>query len=446
MSTDPGSDGGPTGDGATGTNNDGSTNPNDSGPGGNDSGIPGHCGDPGANLCMTGDACRGAGDCASGVCDATMHCAAPSPTDGIKNGDESDIDCGGTVAPTCAVGKMCNLHADCVNDACIPAASGMGEGVCAAAKSCRQHFGGDTCGSGEVGDPAAKHEDCCLSIQPDAQPFRLDKYLITAGRMRAFIADVNGDVRTWALANRAILPVEWTTTWDASVPQTPEDVVEMLGTGQGTAAYWTTVGQANGCFVAGEGGPTYWQNADDLKNYVGDQARSYSQNDLDVKTMNCAPRAVFAAFCAWDGGRLPTYAEWAYGVRGTMAATDHLYPWGNDATIGNYASYDQNYVFPVAPLPGSPLAADGMSVDRGFQVPAPGRFPLGNGPYGHADLAGAVETFVVGDTTGAHTNEGGVRQYSFQEAGLKVEPYDTWHAWIQHISHYAVGARCARGI
>jgi hypothetical protein len=129
-----------------------------------------------------------------------------------------------------------------------------------------------------------------------------------------------------------------------------------------------------------------------------------------------------------------------------MAPADHLYPWGNDASIGAYASYNKNYAWPLMPLPGAPLAADNMSVDRAFQVPAPGRFPLGAGPYGHADLAGVVETFVVGDTAGAHSNEGGVRQYSFQEAGLKVEPYSTWKAWTQHISHYAVGARCARAL
>ncbi len=350
------------------------------------------------------------------------------------------MDCGGAVAPACTVGNKCKVHADCVQYACMPS------GVCAAARSCRQHFGGDTCGAGESGDPTAKHEDCCASIQPGAQPYRLDKYLVTAGRMRAFIDEVKGDVRTWAQANRAILPPEWTATWDASVPQNEVDVVQMLGTGQGTAAYWTTTGQANGCFAGGEGGPTYWHPADELSAYSGDISRSYSKDDLDEKTMNCAPRAVFAAFCAWDGGRLPTYAEWAYAVRGAMAPEDHLYPWGNDANIGAYASYNKNYGWPLTALPGSPIAADNMPVDRAFQVPAPGRFPLGVGPYGHADLAGVVETFVVGDTGAAHTNEGGVRQYSFQEAGLAVQAYASWHPWTQHISHYAIGARCARAL
>lgn len=35
--------------------------------------------------------------------------------DGVKSGNETDIDCGGS-CPDCADGKMCKTDGDCVND------------------------------------------------------------------------------------------------------------------------------------------------------------------------------------------------------------------------------------------------------------------------------------------------------------------------------------------
>jgi hypothetical protein len=52
--------------------------------------------------------------------------AAPSCTDGIKDGNETDVDCGGGTCPPCALGKDCNVGTDCASGYC----SG---GVCVAA-------------------------------------------------------------------------------------------------------------------------------------------------------------------------------------------------------------------------------------------------------------------------------------------------------------------------
>ena len=38
--------------------------------------------------------------------------------DGVRNGDESDIDCGGSVCTRCAIGKSCTRPADCASGAC----------------------------------------------------------------------------------------------------------------------------------------------------------------------------------------------------------------------------------------------------------------------------------------------------------------------------------------
>jgi hypothetical protein len=54
-------------------------------------------------------------------------CAVPRYADGVKNGTETDIDCGGAVgAPTCADGKVCVdgardcTSANCVAGTCAP--------------------------------------------------------------------------------------------------------------------------------------------------------------------------------------------------------------------------------------------------------------------------------------------------------------------------------------
>src|SRR5262249_17433860 len=48
--------------------------------------------------CANGQACKDSGDCTSGAC-VNAVCADPAANDGIKDGAETDVDCGGG-APT----------------------------------------------------------------------------------------------------------------------------------------------------------------------------------------------------------------------------------------------------------------------------------------------------------------------------------------------------------
>ena len=74
--------------------------------------------------------CLSGADCPSKVCNAGV-CAAAACDDKIKNGAESDVDCGGG-CPGCANGKTCGAPADCASKTC------MG-GVCApAGPACAQ--------------------------------------------------------------------------------------------------------------------------------------------------------------------------------------------------------------------------------------------------------------------------------------------------------------------
>ncbi len=66
-------------------------------------------------------ACKVAGDCINGVCSGSpLRCQPPTCGDGVKNGKETDIDCGGPdcgLAKTCAPGKGCAVASDCASAA-----------------------------------------------------------------------------------------------------------------------------------------------------------------------------------------------------------------------------------------------------------------------------------------------------------------------------------------
>lgn len=67
-------------------------------------------------VCAAGKSCKVADDCDSASCQGGA-CAAPSCTDGIKNGDEADLDCGRSCLP-CINGKACVAMSDCASNVC----------------------------------------------------------------------------------------------------------------------------------------------------------------------------------------------------------------------------------------------------------------------------------------------------------------------------------------
>jgi hypothetical protein len=75
------------------------------------------CGGSCATKCADSKACAGAADCLNSNCENNV-CAAPSCTDNAKNGTETDVDCGGACATKCADGKDCAIAADCTSTVC----------------------------------------------------------------------------------------------------------------------------------------------------------------------------------------------------------------------------------------------------------------------------------------------------------------------------------------
>ncbi len=77
------------------------------------------CGGSCTQKCNDGAGCAGGTDCASGVCNGTSKtCDAPNCSDSVKNGDESDVDCGGPACAKCPDAKTCNGDGDCANNWC----------------------------------------------------------------------------------------------------------------------------------------------------------------------------------------------------------------------------------------------------------------------------------------------------------------------------------------
>src|SRR5207253_2250042 len=73
------------------------------------------CGGP-CQPCQASAACAGGGDCQSGACDAG-HCRAPSCSDGVRDGVETDVDCGDNCAG-CQLGQVCASGGDCASGHC----------------------------------------------------------------------------------------------------------------------------------------------------------------------------------------------------------------------------------------------------------------------------------------------------------------------------------------
>ena len=98
--------------------------------------------------------CTESADCLSGVCDTkTFTCTQASCTDKVKNGQETDVDCGGPVCPKCDNGKLCGKNTHCKSGKCDPK-TGKCVPLCASAKDPK-----DCDGDGSANDKAHKNAD-----------------------------------------------------------------------------------------------------------------------------------------------------------------------------------------------------------------------------------------------------------------------------------------------
>ena len=71
-----------------------------------------------SKTCANAKMCAINADCTSGYCNGSGVCATPTCTDNARNGLETDVDCGGSMCAACVSGKNCIIPGDCQSGVC----------------------------------------------------------------------------------------------------------------------------------------------------------------------------------------------------------------------------------------------------------------------------------------------------------------------------------------
>jgi hypothetical protein len=77
------------------------------------------CGGSCGATCDKGETCSASIDCLSNYCQGNV-CLSPSCEDTVRNGGETDVDCGGSACDACSMGKACQQNSDCTTNFCNP--------------------------------------------------------------------------------------------------------------------------------------------------------------------------------------------------------------------------------------------------------------------------------------------------------------------------------------
>jgi sulfatase modifying factor 1 len=171
--------------------------------------------------------------------------------------------------------------------------------------------------------------------------FELDEFEVTVGRLRPFVEVYDGTLPdVGAGAYLAVAGSGWQAGFVAEMPDSRAALEAQLNCDVGNYQTWTTQAGARDGFP-----------------------------------LNCVSWYVALAFCIWDGGRLPTEAEWERASAG--GDEERLYPWGSQAPDFS--------VHAVANCRG-----DGVAGCAPSDLLAVGSRPGGKGKWGHEDLAGSL--------------------------------------------------------
>jgi formylglycine-generating enzyme required for sulfatase activity len=254
------------------------------------------------------------------------------------------------------------------------------------AKSCRDLA--DTCGT-------EANESCCSSIlveggkfrrgerfddggydeskEATVSSFRLDKYLVTGGRFRRFVDAVKagyhpnpGDGKHTHLPDGGLKNVVTNRTetgWADSYGSLPRSQAE-----------WTDILMGPDCHE----GVTTWSDG----------------GTMDERALNCVPWHAAYAFCIWDGGFLPTDAEYNYAAVG--GAEQRFYPWSQPSTNRTITWEHASYSDRTGPVKctGDPTFGGAPHECTNNDIVVPG-IKTGRGRWGQADLAGNLLEYTL---------------------------------------------------
>lgn len=370
--------------------------------------------------------------CANGECWACLPgakiCVGNEPQECNANGEwqKGEMCADGTClhgecAGACVPGsKRCNLNYPQVCDAtetwqdaipCTIWAPSCDDGECKVPRSC-------------VGLPEncgpLENESCCTVTElpggtynrsndpmfpATVSAFQLDRFEITVGRFRKFVEAYSRDiVQEGQGAHPHIEGSGWKAEFQQALPmgaksKDDREALEMALICHPVFSTWTITSGTN-----------------------------------DNLPMNCISWYEAFAFCIWDGGRLPTEAEWQFAMRGGNEQRYH--PWSLPPTSMNLdatcAVYDCNG------------DGDSSMCKIGDIVGVGSRSPKGDGKWHQADLAGSVWEWMY-DLREGDTNRQARGGYWGNSAPNLALQYGEGSGEPDKRYEY-LGARCARDL
>jgi formylglycine-generating enzyme len=269
----------------------------------------------------------------------------------------SEKDCMGNRPRSCVGGRWVE-EAPCENDIKFTCLAGS----CVGAPSCVGLLDAN-CGANDV--------NCCSSPKIDGttfnrnfapgqqtntlpatvSDFRLDIFEVTVARFRTFVQAGQGTQGT---------------------PPAPDAGAHPAIADSGWQPAWNTLLLADKAALE--------VALVDCENRPGATWADATQPQANRKPMNCVTWYEAFAFCAWDGGRLPTAAE--FNLASVGGTQQRKYPWGADAIDANHASYCPN-----AGLTQCGYVA-GIIIDAGSK-------PVGAGRWGNLDLIGSLREYAL---------------------------------------------------
>jgi formylglycine-generating enzyme required for sulfatase activity len=239
--------------------------------------------------------------------------------------------------------------------------------------NCGPSHGDDCCSIGTLipGGKFKRDYDGVTATNPNypatVSPFYLNQFEVTVGRFRKFVNSAMG-TQSSAPAEGAGALVSapgsgWKPDWNQHLAPSKEALITGL-------------------------------NCDSsFQTWVDDVAQSQNEN----RPINCVTWYEAFAFCVWDGGRLPTEAEWDFAAAG--GSNQSAYPWSGpigqehvpdggmpqiDPSEASYYVDDTNQCM-----------GDGIPKCKLTDLVVAGSKPAGQGQWTHRDLAGNVAEWVL---------------------------------------------------